>query len=309
MIRFLDREIIGKGIHRGGWPWCMSLISELASGGILFDDFVERSFIYEPKKEPYTEPWIGVFHHPPFIPNDIHRVPMHTFSNLTAIGYCKAWRESKKHLVKAITFTTEAAVFIERWLGVPTFAIPHPAETPKLLFTKFYYRSNESKKVIQIGMQLRNLRGIYQLPPIVGIGKARTRPYDRHVKRDVALIEFWKDKRIDFGGVEELDRMSDEEYDELLSANIVFLELFGTVANNVIVECITRTTPILINRLIATVEYLGPEYPLFYADLYQAADLLRGSAVEEAHYYLKEMNKSPLSGEYFVQRVKEIIEL
>jgi len=309
MIRFLDREVIGRGVHRSGWPWCIDALSGLATGGILFDDFVERSFIYEPRKEPYREPWIGVFHHPPFIPNNIQQIHKHTLSNLTAMGYCKAWAKSKKYLTKAITFTSEAAIFIERWLGVQSFCVPHPTEIPEIPWTKFRYESNESKGAIQIGMQLRNLRAIYQLPPVIGIGKFRFKPYGHHIKRDIALKEFWCGKRIDFGGVDEMDRVSDEEYDRLLSANIAFLELFGAVANNVVVECIARSTPLLVNRLRATVEYLGPGYPLYYSNLHRAADLLGSDAVEEAHCYMDEMDKSLLSIEHFVRCVREVIEL
>jgi hypothetical protein len=158
-------------------------------------------------------------------------------------------------------------------------------------------------------MQLRNLRGIYQLPRVVGFGKARFKPYSHNIMRDAKLKEFWKGKRIDFGGVEELDRVSNEEYDELLATNIVFLELFGAGANNVVVECMVRSTPLLINRLPATVEYLGYDYPLFYSDLYQAADLLSGNAIDEAHSYLSEMDKSLLSRESFSKRIREIVEL
>lgn len=308
MIRLLNRIVIGENVHRSGWPWCVAALSELASGGILVDDFVERTFIYESARLPYSEPWVGIFHHPPFIPNTIQQIHKYALSNLVALEYSAAWRDSKRHLVKAITFSTEAASFLERWLRIPCFAIPHPTETPELAFSRFRYESNEDKKIVQIGMQLRNLRGVYQLPPIIGLGKARSKPYSHFVERDRALKNYWYGKRVDFGGVEELSRLPDSDYDRLLSANVVFLELFGAVANNVIVECIVRNTPILVNKLGAVVEYLGHDYPLFYSDLYRAAELLKGAAVEEAYAYLREKDKSLLSREYFLQCVKEAID-
>ena len=48
------------------------------------------------------------------------------------------------------------------------------------------------------------------------------------------------------GDVILMDRASDEEYDKLLSENIIFVELYDSSANNLVIECIARNTPILI---------------------------------------------------------------
>ena len=66
-----------------------------------------------------------------------------------------------------------------------------------------------------------------------------------------------------------------EEYDALLSSSVVLCLMYATAANNVVVECIARGTPLLINPLPAVVEYLGPDYPLYAADEV-AADRLLG---------------------------------
>lgn len=307
MIRLLDREIIGKGVHRSGWPWCMNALVDLVSGdGILFDDFVERSFIYEPRAVPYREPWIGVFHHPPFIPNFVRSLPKYSLMDLASVGYCPAWRESQRYLVKAITFTEEAATFIGRWLRVPTYVVRHPTETCVQQWSPVNYGSNEYRKIVQVGMQLRNLRAIFQVPPLL-VGKARMEPHGHHIRRDAELELYWRDKRVDFGGVEELVRLSDSDYDILLSCNLLFLELFGAVANNVVVEAIARCVPLVVNRLPAVVEYLGRGYPLFYDNILRVPDLLASGAVLEAFHYLCEMDKQWLDGGYFREAVREAV--
>jgi hypothetical protein len=99
-----------------------------------------------------------------------------------------------------------------------------------------------------------------------------------------------------------IPRLSDEEYDHLLSENLVFLNLFGSSANNTVVECIVRHTPIVVNRLPALEEYLGKDYPLFYDNLTQAAELIADTeALFAAHEKLKTIKK--VSPEKFLESV------
>ena len=58
-----------------------------------------------------------------------------------------------------------------------------------------------------------------------------------------------------------------EEYDDLLTNNIVFVDLFDASANNTVLECIVRRTPIIINNIGAVSEYLGKDYPLYFENL------------------------------------------
>ena len=51
----------------------------------------------------------------------------------------------------------------------------------------------------------------------------------------------------------------------------MLVDLIDASASNTVVECLARGTPLLVNRLPAVEEYLGTDYPLFYADLRQAA--------------------------------------
>jgi hypothetical protein len=84
-----------------------------------------------------------------------------------------------------------------------------------------------------------------------------------------------------------LARLSNEDYDELLSKNIVFLKLFDSSCNNAIIECIARATPVLVNRIEPVEEYLGKNYPLYYETLEQASLMLQNmQLLERAHQYL-----------------------
>ncbi len=84
-----------------------------------------------------------------------------------------------------------------------------------------------------------------------------------------------------------VEGVSDTEYDSILAKNIVFLRLYDASACNTVIECIVRATPLLINRLPAVVEALGPDYPLYYDTLAEALDKSRSFAmVAAAHDYL-----------------------
>ena len=88
-------------------------------------------------------------------------------------------------------------------------------------------------------------------------------------------------------------------YDMMLSQNIVFVNLHDASANNTLIECIVRNTPIIINRIESVVEYLGEEYPLYYDNIMEVEHLLTLDNIIKAHEYLVAMNKRDLSFDNF----------
>ena len=97
-----------------------------------------------------------------------------------------------------------------------------------------------------------------------------------------------------------------KEYDELLEKNIVFVDLIDASANNAILECIVRNTPIIVNKLEAVVEYLGEDYPLYFENLSDIPSLLEKDKIVEAHQYLCKLDKTELSIDYFCKKVFNI---
>lgn len=117
----------------------------------------------------------------------------------------------------------------------------------------------------------------------------------------IGLIQMIKEKH---ESVRVLDCLSNEKYDSLLSENIVFIELIDASAVNTILECIVRNTPILVNRLPATEEYLGCNYPLFYDNVDHAYELLRDDRnIHRAHKYLAGLDKEKFTIEYFINQI------
>ena len=104
-----------------------------------------------------------------------------------------------------------------------------------------------------------------------------------------------------------VSRLSDADFDALLAENIVFLDLYDSNANNAIVECIARATPLLVNSLPAVVEHLGPDYPLYFDSLSEAAEkTLDTKLIYEAHLHLKNcQTRHKLHPEYFLNSVTE----
>src|SRR5262249_61816587 len=66
--------------HRSGWAYALrSLLPLHSTGGVLFDGFIEKKFAwggYQGDRDnvpaPYLEPWIGVVHNPPPVPDRLN---------------------------------------------------------------------------------------------------------------------------------------------------------------------------------------------------------------------------------------------
>jgi hypothetical protein len=243
---------------------------------------------------PIQVPWVGfihnVMHHPPEIAklygerNDL---------DLKKMMKKEAWQKSFPFCKGIFCLSAENAHFFKD--HVPVEIVFHPTEIPETKFSWERFIANDSKKVVVIGHWMRNFQAIYDLKS----------PYDKCILKGVGKAFRYDRIREVFStndSVTFIPRLSDEEYDHLLSENLVFLNLFGSSANNTVVECIVRHTPIVVNRLPALEEYLGKDYPLFYDNLTQAAELIADTeALFAAHEKLKTIKK--VSPEKFLESV------
>ena len=83
--------------------------------------------------------------------------------------------------------------------------------------------------------------------------------------------------------------LSNEEFDLLLSKNVVFVDMIAASANNAIIDCITRATPLLINPLPSVQEYLGKDYPFYFRSMSEAEEKLRDEGlIRAAHIHLSQ---------------------
>lgn len=95
--------------------------------------------------------------------------------------------------------------------------------------------------------------------------------------------------------------LDDQEYDELLSTNIVFLYLIDAGAVNTVLECIVRNTPVVVNRIPPMVDLLGEGYPLFYDSLDQVPELVNAENIAAAFDHLANMDKTKFSIDTFMR--------
>jgi len=281
-MNLLKRGVVGTNVHRSGWPCVMQSLRAVATGtGVLLDDFADASFSYQSLKQPHSELWVGIFHHPVRVNSPLAGDRKHA---LRQIEGHRHWAASRKHIRGAVALCEDVAADLRDWLKVPVLTIPHPTE-----ITVPRWRAESAlaeRRLVQAGFCLRNTQVIFQVAP-AGWHRVQlfgASPWYR--SRDEAI----RAKRIrldlDRPMVEVFSRLDDAAYDELLATSVVVTELYGAAANNLIVECLARGTPILVNRLTAVEEYLGRDYPLFYSDLGQIDSLLEPTRLQAASEHL-----------------------
>jgi polysaccharide pyruvyl transferase WcaK-like protein len=115
-----------------------------------------------------------------------------------------------------------------------------------------------------------------------------------------------------------IDTLNNDDFDLLLTNNIVFINLVDASAVNTVIECIIRNTPIIINKHPAVVELLGENYPLYYTfdetNYFQMNvdinNLLKNPRnIKKAYNYLNNLNeiKYRLTIDSFIKEFTDII--
>jgi hypothetical protein len=279
--------------HRSGWAYALdSLKPLLRPDGVILDPFIEATFCWDLKKNeqsgvlPYRQPWIAIIHNPPGIPewHEYDSAPQSVFT-------LPAWQDSMPACRGIYVFSETMCTWLKERVQVPAAAVVHPTELPEHSFSMQAYLANPARRIVQVGSWLRKLHSIALLPT-TRLRKTLLAPRpmpDPHLEALLAR-EAANDPaagHTDWSTVEFLAYQSHGDYDRLLANNLVFLDLYDTIINNTIIECVVRRTPVVCNRLPALVELLGPDYPLFFMDLQEAAAKAEDlSLVEKAHAYL-----------------------
>ncbi len=330
--------------HRSGWEYAGSnLIKEFHSSQAktIVDLYVDKTFlwnssVYESnKKIPYTMPWFGFIHHTPnpeYTPNSLNAI-LESKLFIQSLKYCKGLFVLSNYLKKYLDSHFRSKI--------PIYLLTHPTEIPNLKFTLQAFESNQLKQIVQIGGWLRNSYAIYELginKKKLNISKAliQGNHMENYVKPDSfdqsQLIKYMEknppelNKRMcsvstnkyveglvkhiqsSYESVQIISRLENDDYDELLSKNIVFINLINASACNTLIECIVRNTPILINRLEAVEEMLGHDYPFYYDSIQEAGELATDiNKIKETHQYLTKLDKTRFLIETFVKEFGQAV--
>lgn len=266
----------------------------ISNKNLIFVTFCEMYF-YKGGR-PIKHDWVGIVHDPEdtFIYYKKKNITNHIhFKN--SLPYCKGLFCMSNNLKNWIIKEIKPQFFIE--------VLYHPLSNKNLKkFQIDEYKKN--KCIIQIGNWLRKTYSIFKID--TNINKEilpwsqRTHNEIKYFlnKDNIILTELEKDS------VLKTSYISDNDYNKIFKNKIVFLDLYSSTANNVILECIKANNPIIINRLEAIEAYLGKEYPLFYSNLSEVTAFLQNdNLILEAVEYLKNRDKSKFSIENMLNTI------
>lgn len=296
--------------HRGGWK---SLLQYMLKNkylrtdcGTALIDVLEKYFVWD-HEDVIEREWVGISHLTPNTPPHLqicHIDKLLESENfLNSLKYCKA----------LVVLSDYMKAYIESKLddSVNIITLKHPVGNIKK-FEMNKFLQNPNKKVIALGQQMRSISSIYKLKS----------PYDKvwmYGHPDKQLMCQRRDEEIkmfnldvDVNSVEMMFTESFEKYDNLVTTNIVLIDLIDASANNSVLEMMSSNTPFFVKKIPAVVEYVGNDYPMFFTDLSEVEEKLKDEEklkelYAETHEYLLNFDKSDLDYDYFSKKLIKII--
>jgi hypothetical protein len=285
-----------QNVHRSGWQYIVeNMLSLTCNEKIIIDTYVDKTFnwnnsFYERERVvPYRSKWYGFIHHTDY-PIDNNCSNLFKNQNFLASVYnCAGLFVFTEHLkYQLIKLFNKNNI-----TPVPIHVVRYGSESVDEKFTVENFMSNHERKIVQIGGWMRNMFGIYRLElnPQSDVKKALLGPINEPInelnsipnpiiKNPKYICEVDFDEKVILGlnsylsekvsEVEIIKLLTNTEYDQLLSKNLVFLNLVDASAVNTLVECIMRNTPILINKIAPVIEFLGENYPFYYTTFFEA---------------------------------------
>ncbi|HUS21604.1 MAG TPA: glycosyltransferase family 2 protein [Aeromicrobium sp.] len=265
-------------------------------GGVVFDACVDATFGWaDPlryERRVHTTPWVGCVHGVPRPPTHLATFARH---GLAALWESPELLRSLEHCRGLFTFSEHAGNWLRAHTDLPVSVVPPPFEAPEARFDLERFIQAPERELVQLGWWMTRLNSICDLPVAagnaLGLRKFRAAPAERHrmalaLARAERAHDGWGETwpllaTTDVGGLTPSGRA------HVLRSAVIFADLYDANADPVVVDCIASTTPILVNRHPAVVEHLGPDYPLYFDSLNEAATkVIDSDTIEAAHRHL-----------------------
>jgi hypothetical protein len=198
---------------------------------------IERYFLWSNNKE-ITNLWSGIIHCTPITPKYLNSFNISLlFKNkyfINSLDKCLCLFTLSQYITDYLN-----KEFIKIKKNIKVFTLKHPIEMINIKqFDVKKYVNNPCKKLIQLGQQLRKCTSIYLLNNInheriwltgtINIKKC-------HILLKNEILFFKMNPLILNNKVKMYYTETIEEYDNLLTNNIVFIDLFDASANNTVV--------------------------------------------------------------------------
>ncbi len=330
--------------HRGGWEMVKTamdrMIGQHAEYGIAFHDVCESYFLWNEQRTPLTKPWMGVIHCTPLYLTCPDAPAFYSIVDVARMVRDSCFRQSLRSCLGLISLSKPLTDYLRQELDrmpgcggvgrhVPIATLRHPTDTNVPLFEWAAFQANPRKTLIQVGQQLRKMLSIYEVEVPAGFHRAwltgmrskeRSREFLQREERHWHRLAQCAGIPVRPGGIlqeedwRHLDSVvtmtyfaSFEDFDRAMAENIVFIDLYDSAANNTVVECIARNTPLVVNRTAGVVEYLGEAYPLYFDRLEEVPALLTDERLRAAHEYLRGLNKDYLSVDRFTRDLMQFV--
>ena len=266
------------------------------SVGALLDGSVDATFGWPDPfgfaRRVHTTPWVGCVHGVPRPPAHLAPFARH---GLAALWETPELQRSLEHCRGLVTFSEHAADWLRAHTDLPVSVVLRPFDPPPSTFDFDGFARGPDRQLVQLGWWMTRVNAICDLPVAagnpLGLRKVRAAPAAHH-RMAVALAraerahDGWGDSApllatTDVGALTPADRA------HLLRSAVVFADLYDANADPVVLDCIASTTPILVSRNPAVVEYLGADYPLYFDSLEDAAaKVVDLDTIESAHRHL-----------------------
>ena len=296
-MRKLDlRDPIVWWHHRSGWKYVVEVMAQRLHdpNGILCHTYADWLLAAEISLE---RPWVGFLHGTVTAPPELSIQYQRVWS-LEEFLADDRWARVARNCRVLFTLSSHTRRYLESRVHCPVDNLLHPTDLGASVFTPERFECNTDRKVVLIGHWLRRWQDIYDLP-VTRLRKVLLRGADC----DYLKLEHAFKLRIN-PSVHTLPRLSDSQYDQLLSENIVFLPLYDAAAVNTLVECIVRNTPVLLNRLESHRDYLPDDYPFYYDSLEEAAEKVEDpQALLRAYECLRDIPKQEFHIDRFIDQL------
>lgn len=294
--------------HRGGWKGLVNYMMQdevlRPDCGVSLVDMVEKYFVWDDLPV-ITKPWIAISHMTPNTPEHLAIV------HIDLLLENEKFLQSLEHCKYLVVLTNYMKKYIEKRLGdkVEIVVLKHPTQ----LDIKQWSPDNFNPiAVIALGQQMRKLSTIYTLDTnlhkIWLYGHPDKKLMEERVDIELSKLNL---KKSELQTVE-LKKVENDEYDQLVTQQIVLLDIIDASANNAVVEMIGANIPFFVNRLEPVEEYLGKDYPMFFDNIEEVEEILRDMDSLKKLYtktfeYMKNLDKTELSYGYFCSELLKLI--